>query len=304
MPVVLEWDGDNSILLTRTKIKPTVPNPLPALATVLAWARDLGPDALPTKDLPTLPRNLAPTPFPAETLDNGGVSNAPAGLKPPATPVNSLEPELYDNADGNGKAGRGSPGVGDVDGLSPISPFLLREGNRNSNATQLSIGAAWMLSHVAFGQHAGGKRIDSFLEGHTPYENTLSIAGSETSALSLLSCPDVGWAPEPSEVMQALVEGRGNVCGYTVAAPTLQRTGRDVGGGEANAGGTCSMKASGGEAQAACNELLAAGVCVLSDDGGRLTLVPKVRFWRFIQKVLCTFAVSVVRRTAETTAAR
>ncbi|CAM9231631.1 unnamed protein product, partial [Hapterophycus canaliculatus] len=62
--VPLTWpDAGGAIrtaALTRTKAKPIVCNPLPMLATLLAWMREFSPEALPEVRCPLLPGGLSP----------------------------------------------------------------------------------------------------------------------------------------------------------------------------------------------------------------------------------------------------
>lgn len=125
----------------------------------------------------------------------------------------------------------------------------------------LSVGAAWMLAHIVFGSNAGvGPTEQSLGERRAPRGEVL-VTGGEAAALSLLSCPGIGWAPEPEVVMRALLEGGGTICAYTASA-----CGSDVTQGQW-----------GSEARAACEELVVAGLCKRSPDQGRLALLPDVR---------------------------
>lgn len=213
----LAWkDGKTTrrLTLTPSKGKPSIYNPLPALATALAWARELGPGVLPGDDLPILPERLAPAP-------------------PPYSITNTADVDVTDSARG-------------------IPPGRV-----------LSIGAAWMLAHQVFGSHAGCMPTQEFTGGRFAPRGEVGIAGGEAAALSLLACPDIGWAPEADEVMQALSDGEGTICGYTTSASELG----------------APRENQGSEVRAACDELVTAGLCKRSADGGRLKLHPKVGTW-------------------------
>lgn len=118
-----------------------------------------------------------------------------------------------------------------------------------------------MFAHQVFGHDTYGKPTKKSSGGRFVTRGAVELFGGEASALSLLSCPDIGWAPEPEEVMQALSEGGGTLCGYSVSA-------FDVDHGEGEDGGRKTWRA-------ASDELVNAGFCHRSQDGSRLLLHPK-----------------------------
>lgn len=271
--VMLNWhDGntDQRLLLTRTKCKPDVCNPLPALATVLAWARQLGPGALSPTNLLFLPPSLAPVPPPPPhaTGTTGAVDGArgpisPAfpdsphgaeGLQTPPSAAVERSNGVSNNSDGDGVFV-----TGDCSNVSPVSPRAVRKvrdgmGSSPQPGRTLSVGGAWMLAHMAFGRRGMREPVGTW----RPPQGVVDVSAGEANALGLLSCPDVGWAPEPREVMQALLDGGGNLCGYTVSAEgAVAAEGRRWG-------------------EAACDELVEAGLGVRDPGGGLLTLDRKV----------------------------
>lgn len=188
-----------------------------------------------------------------------------------------------------GGEGGVTPGGGDAAGLSPVSPFLLRPENREKRAaaklSSLSVGAAWMLGHLTFGQQAGGARVESFMGGRKAPKSRVSVAGSEATALGLLSCPGIGWAPDPVEVVRT-VSGTEDGVFYTAAAAITCNNSSSSDRGEDDCG--AAREAGVREACAACDELVAAGLCVRSQDRGWLQLVPEVG-WVCSTTVLCDF---------------
>lgn len=240
--------------MTRTKGKPHTHNPLLALANALAWTRELGPCALPTDKLPFLPRQLATAP------PSPVVAHAQAA----AMRYSNTFPADTGHLEGKGSMDKaivhGGQGECDAVGL-PRNPRPREETHAGGDRTHparrtLSVGASWMLAHLVVGQHGGHPSGGAAMTG-------VGKSGAEAAALSLLSCPDIGWAPEPEQMQQALVDGGGTLCGYVASAVEPDSEDR--------------LEPQGGLGRAACEELIDAKLCVRSDDGGRIRLHDEVR---------------------------
>lgn len=227
---------------------------------MLAWARELGPGALLPTNLPVLPPSLAPLPSPRATVD--GAADDTRGEKfptfrdhrdrarAPQTPPRAVErSDGVSNSDGGGVVVSGDDSC-----FSPVSPRAVGRGDEGARpgGRTLSIGGAWMLAHQAFGRRGMREPAGSW----RPPQGVVDVSAGEANALGLLSCPDVGWAPEPREVMQALLDGGGALCGYTVSAESM---------GEGRRWG-----------EAACEELVEAGLSVRAQGGGLLELDKEV----------------------------
>lgn len=136
-----------------------------------------------------------------------------------------------------------------------------------------------MLGHLVFGQQAGAARVESLMGGRKAPISRVSVAGSEATALGLLSCPGIGWNLDPADVVQTLSEAGDGV--FYTAAATSMSTGRSDEGKEGGSGAEAEAEAeevgsAGREACAACDELVAVGLCTRSQDRGWLELVPEV----------------------------
>lgn len=274
--VTLEWNDrghTRQLLLTRIKIKPSWPNPILGLATLLSWAQQIGAGALAANDLPTLPASLA------LAHSSGGAQHPPGpeAERPGNGPIRdstraSGARRGHGHADCGASESSGDRGDHPRVGCAPQGAETL--------ACVLSAGAAWVLGHLALGQDPGEEHGSCAADDSTPPVPGLDMASGEVAALSMLSCPEIGWVPDPAAVRQALVDGGGSISGYTASAAGLLHEGGGGGGegrrGQASGQGYDGVAVRGGGADASCQELVAAGLCSWSRDGSRLKLLPKV----------------------------
>ena len=233
--------------------KPSAPNPLLALATVLSWMRELGEDIVPGVRLPVLPplEDFGPTPW--SNPRNGDVAN--------------LEHEDFRACDDRlrGEAWFAFP--------QRESPNRYPPRERPSSA-RLSVGAAWMLGHLVFGQGAR----------HVGVGSCLPVVGERgrgaTRALSLLSCPDIVWAPDPREVTQAITRqgAGGSMTAYVAEMGSVSNASSSISSissisiGRRSVDSGVDRVAHDGELEmlrvTACRELVEAGLCDWVEEGG------------------------------------
>ncbi|CAM9857544.1 unnamed protein product [Ectocarpus sp. 12 AP-2014] len=81
-----------------------------------------------------------------------------------------------------------------------------------------------------FGVDGGGKATGPF-EREIPNGKVcgrgtkycrVSLSGAEANAMPLLLCPLIGWSPRPREVIQAISEGGGSLCTYSVEVAAFE----------------------------------------------------------------------------------
>ncbi|CAM9143999.1 unnamed protein product, partial [Ectocarpus sp. 4 AP-2014] len=208
-------------ILTRTAAKPKPCNPLPMLANLLAWIRELPPGALPENRLRVRLETLLAPQSPSKSASRqsstiGKNTNTNSGhtstnrdsgdtTTTTATTNNNENSNTSSNHDGR------ASGSGDGDGA-------------------LSLGAAWLLAHLMFGVDGGGKATGPF-EREIPNGKVcgrgtkycrVSLSGAEANAMPLLLCPLIGWSPRPREVIQAMSAGGGSLCAYSVEVSAFE----------------------------------------------------------------------------------
>ncbi|CAB1111849.1 unnamed protein product [Ectocarpus sp. CCAP 1310/34] len=270
--------------LIQTKAKPKVCNPLLMLATLLAWMREFSPGVLPESNRPVLPKALlAP--------DQASSSAATSALQ---SNNNGSKSNIRSNSSGN------NSGVSNDNGNSSNSAF-----DNSSSAgtaadihgaagrtkekfeTELSPGAAWLLAHMMFGRGSGGQqqRVSSYAQ--VPHKGEIGLNGGEAAALSLLSCPLIGWCPRPEDVMEALSEGGGSLRAYSISPSEFDVGVADKVWGQEVTPDIPTVKdlgveqerqadGGGGRAQAAVDELVRVGYARKRAVLGLLTLTPEM----------------------------
>ncbi|CAN0292272.1 unnamed protein product, partial [Scytosiphon promiscuus] len=159
----------------------------------------------------------------------------------------------------------------------------------SGEGTELSLAAAWLLGHLTFGRGSDVDhqsvffRASSAPNGRVSARVRVNLSGGEAAALALLRCPLIGWNPRPQEVMEALAEGEGNLCAYSVS-PSEFDFGLKLQGSTVAAAGAESSASPAGikdggwgrEARGAAAELVRAGLARTSAIRGTLTLAPKM----------------------------
>ncbi|CAM9766185.1 unnamed protein product, partial [Ectocarpus sp. 12 AP-2014] len=270
--------------LIQTKAKPKVCNPLLMLATLLAWMREFSPGVLPESNRPVLPEAL---------------------LAPDQASLSAATSALQSNNNGSNSNSR-SNGSGNNNGVSKDNAGISNNAFDNSSSagnaadnhgaagrtnekfeTELSLGAAWLLAHMMFGRGSGGQqqRISSYAQ--VPHKGEIGLNGGEAAALSLLSCPLIGWCPRPEDVMEALSEGGGSLRAYSISPSDVDIGVADNVGGQEATPDIPTVKdlgveqkrqadGGGGRAQAAVDELVRVGYARKRAVLGLLTLTPKM----------------------------
>ncbi|CAN0222331.1 unnamed protein product, partial [Ectocarpus sp. 8 AP-2014] len=192
------------------------------LANLLAWMRELPPGALPENRLRIRLETLLAPQSPSKSVSrqsstickntnsNSGhtSTNRDRGDTTTSTATTTTNNNNNSNTTSNhdGRASGGGDGDGDGD---------------------LSVGAAWLLAHLMFGVDGGGKATGPF-EREIPNGKcsrillVVSLSGAEANAMPLLLCPLIGWSPRPREVIQAMSEGAGILCAYSVEVAAFE----------------------------------------------------------------------------------
>ncbi|CAN0219031.1 unnamed protein product [Pylaiella littoralis] len=269
--------------LTKTKAKPVVCNPLPMLATLVAWMGEFSAEALP---LPEKKRPLLPA------LQSSSSSSASASAS--ASPIqrafsNKTFSSHSSNGNGNGNCGSNSGGSDSssssgtnsstststsISSTSSTNAANLTNDNENGDSAfggELSLGAAWLLGHLVFGREGGAEQRRIFGRARASPSGKVGLFGGEAAALALLSCPLIGWSPNPREVMQAMSEGGGSLISYSVSPSEFDKE-NGVAGAETVGGGG----GWGDEGRVAVDELVRAGLGQKSRVEGLLILAPKM----------------------------
>ncbi|CAM9136004.1 unnamed protein product [Ectocarpus fasciculatus] len=190
-------------ILTRTKTKPLVCNPLPMLANLLAWMRELPPGALPENRpcvrLETLLARQSSSKSASRqssTIDNNSTIRDNGDIT--TTIINNNNNYYNTSSNYDDRSPGGGAGHGD-----------------------LSLGAAWLLAHLMFGSDGGGDKPEEYVERARP-NGKVSLSGAEANVMPLLLCPLIGWSPRPSEVIQAMSEAGGSLCAYSVEVAAFE----------------------------------------------------------------------------------
>eukprot|EP00904_Undaria_pinnatifida_P013630 jgi/Undpi1/9398/HiC_scaffold_27.g11855.m1 len=320
-PAAVTWhDGVKKwrVTLTSTKAKPSICNPILALATVLSWARLLPSDALSGSDgtvgvtIPLLSERLgrgSPLPPPLSTVPTSKIDTRGGGGAAAADGGGDGDDGSHNSSDGD-DCGEDYGDSNDAAAEDDDHHDGDGDDANGDSSHILSIGAAWMLGHQVFRPSAGG------MGGSFAPAGQVGVAAGEAAALRLLSCPDISWAPDPEAVMKALEDGEGSMRAYTVSAFEFdglrEKDARDEdkeyvhnGRGEAKEREHDERKKQGeqdgreeakenkqkfhewgSEARAACEELIEFGLCEMSPNGSCLVLRPDVdRFFDLSLKV-------------------
>lgn len=310
-PAAVTWhDGVKKwrVTLTSTKAKPSICNPILALATVLSWARLLPSDALSGSDgtvgvtIPLLSERLgrgSPLPPPLSTVPTSKIDTRGGGGAAAADGGGDGDDGSHNSSDGD-DCGEDYGDSNDAAAEDDDHHDGDGDDANGDSSHILSIGAAWMLGHQVFRPSAGG------MGGSFAPAGQVGVAAGEAAALQLLSCPDISWAPDPEAVMKALEDGEGSMRAYTVSAFEFdglrEKDARDEdkeyvhnGRGEAKEREHDERKKQGeqdgreeakenkqkfhewgSEARAACEELIEFGLCEMSPNGSCLVLRPDV----------------------------